>query len=242
MAVNAFSGYKEECKDGRAPQGDNTMSKKTVMALSVLLLGGISVGAAASEVYTWTDAQGNRIYSDQPNPNSTKVEVGPTNSIEPPKPIPAFSESSSSNNSSSDPGSSAGYRSLMITSPANDTALRANDGNVTLTVTIDPPLRQGSLLRAQVDGNLNEQAIPGSGQPQATLTLPNLDRGTHEVSAVIMDTKGKVLLSSEPVTLHVQRTSLNQPGRVGNPNQAPTAPAAPSAPNVPKPPTPPSGN
>ena len=120
--------------------------------------------------------------------------------------------------------------------------MRANDGNVTLTVTIDPPLRQGSLLRAQVDGNLNEQAIPGSGQPQATLTLPNLDRGTHEVSAVIMDTKGKVLLSSEPVTLHVQRTSLNQPGRVGNPNQAPTAPAAPSAPNVPKPPTPPSGN
>lgn len=216
------------------------MSKKSVMALSVLLLGGVCATAGASEIYTWTDAQGNRIYSDQPNPNSTKVEVGPTNSIEPPKPIPAFSESNNSNSnvsSSNNPSNSAGYRSLKITSPTNDTAVRANDGNITLTVTIDPPLRQGSLLRAQVDGNLNEQAIPGSGQPQATLTLPNLDRGTHEVSAVIMDTKGQVLLSSEPVTLHVQRTSLNQPGRVGNPNQAPTAPAAPTAPNVPRPPT-----
>lgn len=216
------------------------MSKKSMMALSVLLLGGVCANAGASEIYTWTDAQGNRIYSDQPNPNSTKVEVGPTNSIEPPKPIPAFSESNNSNSnvsSSNNPSNSAGYRSLKITSPTNDTAVRANDGNITLTVTIDPPLRQGSLLRAQVDGNLNEQAIPGSGQPQATLTLPNLDRGTHEVSAVIMDTKGQVLLSSEPVTLHVQRTSLNQPGRVGNPNQAPTAPAAPTAPNVPRPPT-----
>ncbi len=217
------------------------MSKKSGIALSLLLISGLSVSAAASDVYTWTDEQGNRIYSDQPNPKSTKVEVGPTNSIEPPKPIPAFSEpdnSSNSNASSNSTANSAGYRSLSITSPADDTAVRANDGNLTLTVSIDPPLRQGSLLRAQVDGTLNQQAIPGSGQPTATLTLPNLDRGSHEVSAVIMDTKGQVLLSSEPVTIHVQRTSLNQPGRVGNPNQAPTAPAAPSAPNVPKPPAP----
>ena len=215
------------------------MSKKTIVTLSALMLAGISASVAASEVYTWTDEQGNRIYSDQANPNSTKVEVGPTNSIEPPKPIPAFNESNDSNDSGDSAASSAGYRSLTITSPANDTAVRANDGNITLTVTIDPPLRQGSLLRAQVDGTLNQQAIPGSGQPNATLTLPNLDRGSHEVSAVIMDTKGQVLLSSEPVTLHVQRTSLNQPSRIGNPNQAPTAPAAPAAPNVPRP-TPPS--
>lgn len=219
------------------------MLKKSGIALSLLLLSGISVSAAASDVYTWTDEQGNRIYSDQPNPKSTKVEVGPTNSIEPPKPIPAFeSRTNDNSNASTSAASSAGYRSLTITSPANDTAVRANDGNITLTVSIDPPLRMGSLLRAQVDGNLNEQAIPGSGQPTATLTLPNLDRGSHEVSAVIMDTKGQVLLSSEPVTIHVQRTSLNQPGRVGNPNQAPMAPAAPTAPNVPKPPAKPGSN
>ncbi|MAB24343.1 DUF4124 domain-containing protein [Pseudomonas sp. 5Ae-yellow] len=213
------------------------MSKKSVMALSVLLLGGMSAGAGASEIYTWTDAQGNRIYSDQPNPNSTKIEVGPTNSIEPPKPIPAFNEASNGANNQSNANITGGYRSLKVTSPANDSAVRANDGNITLSVTIDPPLRSGNLLRAQVDGNLNEQAIAGSGQPNATLTLPNLDRGTHEISAVIMDTKGQVILSSDPVTLHVQRTSLNQPGRVGNPNQAPTAPAAPRAPNVPGPTT-----
>ncbi|MEH6565825.1 MAG: DUF4124 domain-containing protein [Halopseudomonas sp.] len=216
------------------------MSNKPVIALTALLISGVGASATASEVYTWTDAEGNRIYSDQANPNATKVQVGPTNSIEPPKPIPAFENSSSDSNAADDANSnnasSGSYRSLSITSPANDTAVRANDGNITLTVTIDPPLRMGNLLRAQVDGNLNEQAIPGSGQPSATLTLPNLDRGTHEISAVIMDTRGQVILASEPLTVHVQRTSLNQPGRVGNPNQAPTAPAAPAAPNVPKPP------
>lgn len=190
--------------------------------------------SASAEIYTWTDAEGNTVYSDQPSPNSKRIEVSTPNSMEPPRPIPSYDQSSSTANASS--SAQGRYRSVEITSPANDSAVRANDGNITLSVAIDPPLRSGALLRARVDGTLGAQALPGAGQSQASLTLPNLDRGSHQIEAVITDTRGKEIGASNPITVHVQRTSLNQPGRLNSNNQAPRAPAAPTAPNVPKPP------
>ncbi|WP_425056764.1 DUF4124 domain-containing protein [Pseudomonas abyssi] len=212
------------------------MSRTLLTALCSALLCASPVWA---DVYTWTDANGNTVYSDKPNPNAKRIEVSAPNSMEAPKPIPAYeSSSSSASSSSSNSGSavSGSYRRLEITSPANDTPVRANDGNVTLVVAFDPPLRTGHLLRARIDGNLGEQALPGAGQAQANLTVTNLDRGSHLVEAVVTNSEGKEISASTGITLHVQRTSLNQPGRIGGANQAPTAPAAPAAPNVPRPP------
>ncbi|SEG45984.1 DUF4124 domain-containing protein [Halopseudomonas aestusnigri] len=190
--------------------------------------------SATAEIYTWTDAEGNTVYSDQPSPNARRIEVSAPNAMEPPRPSPSYNQpDESSSNSAAAQGR---YRRLEITSPANDSAVRANDGNLILGIAIDPPLRTGALLRARVDGTLSAQALPGSGQTEASLTLPNLDRGSHQIEAVITNTSGEELSASSPITVHVQRTSLNQPGRINSPNQAPRAPAAPTAPNVPKPP------
>ena len=211
------------------------MSRTLLTALCSALLCASPVWA---DVYTWTDANGNTVYSDKPNPNAKRIEVSAPNSMEAPKPIPAY-ENRTSDNDNSNANSSAAtgsYRRLEITSPANDTPVRANDGNVTLTVALDPPLRAGHLLRARVDGELTEQALPGAGQGQAELTVTNLDRGSHLVEAVVTNSQGNEISASTGITLHVQRTSLNQPGRIGGANQAPTAPAAPAAPNVPRPP------
>lgn len=214
------------------------MSRTLLTALCSALLCASPVWA---DVYTWTDANGNTVYSDKPNPNAKRIEVSAPNSMEAPKPIPAYENRASDNdnsNASNANGSAAtgSYRRLEITSPANDTPVRANDGNVNLTVALDPPLRTGHLLRARIDGNLGEQALPGAGQSQANLTIPNLDRGSHLIEAVVTNSQGNEISASTGITLHVQRTSLNQPGRIGGANQAPTAPAAPAAPNVPRPP------
>ena len=209
------------------------MSRTLLTALCSVLL---CSSPAWADVYTWTDANGNTVYSDKPNPNAKRIEVSAPNSMEAPKPIPAYESSSSSSNSNSSSAVSGSYRRLEITSPANDTPVRANDGNVNLTVALDPPLRTGHLLRARIDGNLGEQALPGAGQSQANMTIPNLDRGSHLIEAVVTNSQGNEISASTGITLHVQRTSLNQPGRIGGANQAPTAPAAPAAPNVPSPP------
>ncbi len=207
------------------------MPRTLIFALCSALIFCQSVSA---EIYTWTDADGNTVYSDKPSPNAQRIEVSTPNSMEPPRPTPSYNQNSSQADTSS--STQGRYRRVEITSPANDSAVRANDGNITLSVAIDPPLRSGALLRARVDGTLGAQALPGAGQTQANLTLPNLDRGSHQIEAVITDTRGKEIGASSPITVHVQRTSLNQPGRLNSANQAPRAPAAPTAPNVPAPP------
>lgn len=186
-------------------------------------------------VYTWTDANGNKVFSDQPHPDGKSVELGPVNTIEPP-PVSSSStnRSASGGRDSQQQPQQSNYQRLAITSPANDEPVRANDGQLTLTVETDPPLQNNHLLRAEVDGAPVSVAVPGNGATSHQLMLNNVDRGSHSISAVIIDARGQVLQRSSPLEIHVQRTSLNQPARAGA-NQAPQAPAAPRAPNVPAP-------
>ena len=91
------------------------MSRPLLTALCSALLCASPVWA---DVYTWTDANGNTVYSDKPNPNAKRIEVSAPNSMEAPKPIPAYENSSSSSSSNSSSAVSGSYRRLEITAPA----------------------------------------------------------------------------------------------------------------------------
>lgn len=207
---------------------------------ALALLAAIALFAlpAHSEVYTWTDAEGNRHYSDQqPADGQGKaVEIPKVNTIEPPPPklpnLQGASEREDQRGSSAP--AAATYRRLAITEPGANTPVRANDGSVTVTIETDPPLSSNHLLQLEMDGETTDASTPGIGQSVYQLTLTNVDRGSHAIAAAVINARGEVLQRSQPVVLHVQRTSLNQPGR-GGANMAPTAPAAPRAPNVPPP-------
>ncbi len=198
--------------------------------LSTGLLTGLLAFGAQAQIYSWTDADGNRFFSDKQQPGAETIQLGPTNTVEPP-PAPAMRESSRSQSEGNDRQSNP-YRRMSITSPSNDEALRSNDGDLTLRVTFDPPLSSNHLLRAEIGGELSSQGIPGTGQAETSITVPNVDRGTHQISAVVLNARGEELQRSSPITVHLQRTSLLQPGRQGS-GQAPQAPSAPAAPNVP---------
>lgn len=188
-------------------------------------------GLAHAQIYKWTDDQGNTIYSDQPHPDSSQVELPPTNTLETNVPqMPASQAGSSSQGSDRQGQLSSGYNTLQITSPGDDEAVRANDGNVTLVINTEPPLSPGHILRASVDGQLRQEAVAGNGQSTQRLTLSELDRGSHDIVAVVTNTRGEEVDRSQGITVHVQRTSVLQPGRTG-PNAAPQAPAVPAAGN-----------
>jgi hypothetical protein len=197
--------------------------------LGILLIA--LAGLAHAQIYKWTDDQGNTIYSDQPHPNSSQVELPPTNTLETNVPqMPASPTGSSSQNSDRQGQLSNGYNTLQITSPGDDEAIRANDGNVTLVINTEPPLSPGHILRASVDGQLRQEAVAGNGQSTQRLTLSELDRGSHDIVAVVTNTRGEEVDRSPGITVHVQRTSVLQPGRTG-PNAAPQAPGVPAAGN-----------
>ena len=192
---------------------------------------GLLAGPVAAQIYSWTDAEGNRVYSDQPRPGASTVELKPTNVVEP---TSSSSAVQSRDNSRDQPRSGSVYQQLSITDPANDSAIRSNEGDLTLTVVTEPPLSGSHLLKLSIGGVLSQTGMPGTGPAVHQLTAHNIDRGSHEIAAVVVDAKGAEIQRSAPITVHLQRTSLNQPAR-GGANQAPRAPSAPRAPNVPRP-------
>lgn len=214
------------------------MLSKTRFATVALMVGLTSLPALA-EVYTWTDAEGNKHFSDQqpPDGKGKSIEVPKVNTIEPPPEMPSLSQDSSNQSQATaagSPGAVMTYRQLEITEPGENLPVRANDGNVPVTVATTPPLSSNHLLRLEMDGEVTDATTPGIGQSEYRLILNNVDRGSHAVAATVVNARGEVIQRSQPVLIHVQRTSLNQPGR-GGANMAPTAPAAPRAPNVPAP-------
>lgn len=193
--------------------------------LSVLLAS--LAGLANAQIYTWTDENGNRIFSDQLHPEAQKVDLPPTNTVDIVEPQPV--ETSRNSRDQEEEQLTQGYRTLDIVSPDHDEAVRANDGNVTLVVNATPPLAPGHILRVMVDGEMQQAAVPGNGQPVLRLTLNELDRGAHQIVALVTNNRGEIIQRSDGIRVYVQRTSLLQPARTGA-NAAPQAPQMPQAP------------
>ncbi|MFN3579421.1 MAG: DUF4124 domain-containing protein [Pseudomonas sp.] len=194
----------------------------TYLRLTLGVLITLMSASAAAQIYKWKDAEGNTIFSDQPHPGSQTIELPPTNTVETPRPNrPApsggFNSTEDDQAQLGEPGS---YRVLKIASPEDGEAIRSNEGSVNLTINTEPALSSGHLLRAEIDGELRQEAVPGNNQPVQRMTLHNIDRGSHSIRVLIFNSRGEQIQGSSAITVHLQRTSVNQPGRTGN-NQAP---------------------
>ena len=168
---------------------------KTITS-SLLLCSLIAFPGYAEEIYKRVDEKGVPSFSDTQSEGAEKIIVEPVNvqSIATPAAPPASS-----------PIVSAGfqYSALDITSPEDQSTLR-NEHKILLQATIAPGLRQGH----QIEFLDNGQPIQAAGRT-TSIELTNFDRGTHNLSARILDTKGKVLKTSPQVTVHIFRTQAN---------------------------------
>ena len=97
---------------------------------------------------------------------------------------------------------SAGYTGFSITSPTDDQGVRANDGNVTVHLSLKPALQSGHLIVLSVAGEGSESTTNSSG---LSVDLKNLSRGLHTVTGRVVDEDGNDLIKTEPVSFHVLR-------------------------------------
>ncbi len=179
----------------------------------LLVLVATPVLVAAATVYRWVEPDGTVVFSDQPHRGARKVIIPPANVYKPgklPNPTPFASTTQGA----------APYRVLRISAPAPDATVRRNNGDVTVRLDVEPPLRtdQGQAIALVLDGKRLAERYRA---PQAVLR--NIDRGTHTLQAQIVNGVGKVLMSSPPVTFHLMRYSrlsapTAQSGRNPNPN------------------------
>lgn len=164
----------------------------------VLLL---AVAPAFAEIYRHRDANGNVVFTDQPPEDAEAVELGPVNTV------PGAPAAQKTPAPATTPA--LAYGRLEITGIRNDDVLRNPDAPLLVRATPDVPLQSGHQLVYLRNG----QVLDTRNSPVLIIDGPALERGSHTFTAEIRDAEGQVLIASEPLTLHVHRTTV-PPARV----------------------------
>ncbi|MBK3805701.1 DUF4124 domain-containing protein [Stutzerimonas stutzeri] len=165
---------------------------------TMLLLG--TALPALGGIYSYTDAEGNRVFTDRPSGQAVEeVQLMPSNSMaSQPTPAPRAVQPPKQQ-------AAAIRYQLQILSPAADEAIRNNAGTVSVTVEAEPALQPGHFYQLLLDGE--PFGAPGE---QTSFQLSNVDRGTHQLAVAVVDAQERVLQQSESRSFHLIRTSLAQ--------------------------------
>jgi len=160
---------------------------------------------AVADVYTYIDSEGNRVFTDQPRGNAKKVEIAPTNGMNQQSRPPVVVRKPPA----AAPAELQAYNLLRILIPEPDATIQeGSSGNLIVTVTSDPPLMPGHNYRLLLDGKV-------AGEPSRSPVFPltNLDRGTHQLAAEIVDAEGRIVERTPSQPVHIVRTSLESKRR-----------------------------
>jgi hypothetical protein len=166
----------------------------------ILLLVGVLCAPVSAKVYKLVLPDGSVQFTDQPQEGAEEVKLPPVQTFRPP-PVPPSGSGSSGERGDAGPL----YESIAVVSPRPDETLRDNTGTVDITLSLEPSLRAGHTVEILLDG----KAI-GSGAG-TSVSVSDVDRGTHTVSAAVKDADGNTLATAPGVTFHLKRTAVGGP-------------------------------
>lgn len=158
-------------------------------------------GLPSAQLYKRVDEQGRVTYTDKPDkvteeefvPPSTVQDVQMPKSKATPRPKPATSPPPAEN--------PARYTKLSIVTPGHDRVVRNAQGEVEISIELNPPLRTGHGHRLFI--YLNGDLVDKTSSHQ--YTIKNLDRGSYELFVTVKDGNGQPLISSDKITFHLKR-------------------------------------
>jgi len=150
------------------------------LTLSLLLVF-FMFSVSAETVYKTVDENGNVVFTDKPSENAEEIKIQKLDTIKNPNPgryKPSLKQPEDSNV----------YANLVVTSPKNGSSVRSNEGNVSISLSLEPALRGAHKIIISMDG-----LEVGSG---SSVSLRNVDRGTHSINVSVVDGSGKKLIST----------------------------------------------
>ena len=152
-------------------------------------------GTAIAGIYKYLDENGNIAYTDKPvqGAEKLKIKLRPTPEADPAQRTAEALESDD------DGKEVTRYESLELLTPNNDKVVSDRSGSVQVILLPTPRLSIAHEMVITVDGKDISR-----GQ-HANLNLSQVARGTHTVSARILDAHGYTMISSPTNTFHVQR-------------------------------------
>lgn len=207
---------------------------KSIKLLTLMLLLGVAAIYSTQEVkaqriYRITDSNGNITFSDSPRGGGKEIVISPLPLLpdmaaqatapqaDTSQPIaPSASATSAPAQQRQHPGQPfMPYDTFAINTPINNQTLPVGAaGNVQVTLDIQPALRKDHRVRLRLGGDISQSAMHST-----TFMLSNLNRGTHQLQAELLDASGTVRHRTEPRVIHVQRASINLPQNPNNPRR-----------------------
>lgn len=172
---------------------------------SIITISLLTQVSLASEVYQWVDSNNIVHFSDIP-PTTNNSPTTPVNTIplsdypnshpvrnRTPLPLPILAQSTAAKYKRND---------IKITAPSDQQTIRNNFGRIIIQTKITSELTSTQQLQLMLDN----QAY---GEPQKDLAwqLENIDRGSHVFSVNIIES-GKIIASSDPITVYLHRASI----------------------------------
>lgn len=163
------------------------------IAATLLCLTGCAL-AYGQGIYRGTDEEGNVSFSDQPVADAQEIKLPPLTVLPGTKTLDLELQID-------DPLSKpVKYRLIEITSPKHDSTVQINTQNLPISANVMPPIRRdlGHKIQILMDGKVLVEN-------KSSFILDEADRGSHQLSAQVVDESNNVIAESETVTVHVQK-------------------------------------
>ena len=169
---------------------------------AVLIIAALLGPQTFAALYKVVDADGNITYTDQPQPNAqlAPLTLPPVNKMPAAEPQVKSTDDPPDSQEAQPSEPFAGYSQARISAPVQDAIIPNQQRKLMIQLQLTPPLQPEHRVQFYRNGR-------PLGPPVAALVyeLDNLERGTHQLSAQVQSSAGRLLVSAPPVDIHVQR-------------------------------------
>ena len=168
---------------------------KEYLRLPVLVLVSLLPLSVSAAIYKYIDENGRVAYSDKPVSGAETMKVQRASSK-----LDDEVATKVSDDNFDEYGEVVRYNTLQVLNPTSDQVINDSSGSVQVIFLPTPGLSKSHQLIINVNGK------DVSRGRHSTLNLANLSRGSHTVSAKIVDNRGFLMIESDSVTFHVRDT------------------------------------
>ncbi len=176
---------------------------KIAMRTGLVIVSLVFGGVAMATVYSYRDAEGGVVFTDEPvaGVESTVVDPGQPMSV-PALPLRAVARSVPANVVITGQSQEADASVVEIAQPLDGEALWTGGGDVSVVVDIEPKLLAGQDVVVLLDG------VERARGTATEHLISGVFRGTHALEVEVRGDRDQTIARSEPVSFHVHRPSV----------------------------------